>query len=202
MPVIEELMRAACGRIVPHRGFARFPIALSRAHNSCAQLIETGELAADIFKNGRSDVAKDRPQRSLHEMHRTRPLCMHLQLVIQIQEKKRRDEMITKESGISDRRIEHPDVDKKGQELRERSGFLSGWPTWFFRPDLPLGTPLPSHVPNSSNVPTSSPLPSRMHLDVPKGLEPPSNSNKVHGQTPTICTVSDTFDYLRFDSAN
>jgi len=31
-----------------------------------------------------------------------------------------------KESGISDRRIEHPDVNKKGQELRERSGFLSG----------------------------------------------------------------------------
>ena len=83
MPVIEELMHAACGRIVPHRGFARFPIALSRAHNSCAQLIETGELAADIFKNDRSDVAKDRPQRSLHEMHRTRPLCMRLQLVIQ-----------------------------------------------------------------------------------------------------------------------
>ncbi|KYM75986.1 hypothetical protein ALC53_13471 [Atta colombica] len=65
------------------------------------------------------------------------------------------------------------------------------WPTWFFRPDLPLGTPLPtSHVPNSSNVPTSSPLPSRTHLDVPKGPEPPSNSNKVHGQTPTICTLA------------
>ncbi|KYN37260.1 hypothetical protein ALC56_08317 [Trachymyrmex septentrionalis] len=201
MPVIEELMRAACGRVVPHRGFARFPIALSRAHNSCAQLIETGELAADIFKNGRSDVAKDRPQRSLYEMHRTRPPCNAL--AISYPEKKRRDEMIMKESRISDRRIEHPDVDKKGQELRERSGFLPGsveddqkvltWPTWFFRPDLPLGTPLPtSHVPNSSNVPTSSPLPSRTHLDVPKGPEPPSNSSKVHGQTPTICTVSDT----------
>ncbi|XP_014483287.1 PREDICTED: uncharacterized protein LOC106748885 [Dinoponera quadriceps] len=63
------------------------------------------------------------------------------------------------------------------------------WPTWFFRPDLPLGGPLPtSHVPNSSNVTTSSPLPSRTHLDVAKGPEPPSNSNKVHGQTPTICT--------------
>ncbi|XP_025156509.1 uncharacterized protein LOC105190052 [Harpegnathos saltator] len=72
------------------------------------------------------------------------------------------------------------------------------WPTWFFRPDLPLGAPLPtSHVPNSSNVPTSSPLPSRTHLDVPKGPEPPSNSNKVHGQTPTICTVSDTCLIIR-----
>lgn len=69
MPVIEELMRAACGRVVPHRGFARFSIALSCAHNSYAQLIETGEPAADIFKNGRSDVAKDRPRCSLHEMH-------------------------------------------------------------------------------------------------------------------------------------
>ncbi|TGZ48774.1 Uncharacterized protein DBV15_10496 [Temnothorax longispinosus] len=77
------------------------------------------------------------------------------------------------------------------------------WPTWFFRPDLSLGTPLPtSHVPNSSNVPTSSPLPSRTHLDAPKGPELPSNSNKVHGQTPTICTVSDTFDHSQFDSAN
>lgn len=75
--------------------------------------------------------------------------------------------------------------------------FLLQWPTWFFRPDLPLGTPLPtSHVPNSSNVPTSSSLPSRTHLDAPKGPELPSNSNKVHGQTPTICTVSDTFDHL------
>jgi len=85
MPVIEELMRAACGRVVPHRGFARFPIALSRAHNSCAQLIETGVPAADIFKNGGSDVAKDRPRRSLHEMNtrRTRPLGMRLQLVIE-----------------------------------------------------------------------------------------------------------------------
>jgi len=84
MPVIEELMRAACGHVVPHRGFARFPIALSRAHNSCAQLIEVGEPAADIFKNGRSDVAKDRPRCSLHEMHarHTRPLGIRLQLVI------------------------------------------------------------------------------------------------------------------------
>ncbi|KAL0126072.1 hypothetical protein PUN28_004882 [Cardiocondyla obscurior] len=63
------------------------------------------------------------------------------------------------------------------------------WPTWFFRPDLSLGTQLAtSHVPNSSNVPTSSPLPSRAHLDAAKGPELPSNSNKVHGQTPTICT--------------
>lgn len=72
-------MRAACGRVVPHRGFARFPIALSRAHNSCAQLIETAKPEADIFKNGRSDVAKDRPQCSLHKMHacRTRPLISY-----------------------------------------------------------------------------------------------------------------------------
>ncbi|EZA49433.1 hypothetical protein X777_11931 [Ooceraea biroi] len=73
------------------------------------------------------------------------------------------------------------------------------WPTWFFRPDLSLGTPLSTsgHGPNSSNVPTSSPLPSRTHLDVPKAPElPPSSNNKVHGQTPTICTVSDTFDHL------
>ncbi|XP_070165964.1 uncharacterized protein [Polyergus mexicanus] len=63
------------------------------------------------------------------------------------------------------------------------------WPTWFFRPDLSLGTPLPtSHVPNSSNVSTSSSVPSRTHLDASKGPELPSNSNKVHGQTPTICT--------------
>ncbi|KAK2587354.1 hypothetical protein KPH14_003071 [Odynerus spinipes] len=64
------------------------------------------------------------------------------------------------------------------------------WPTWFFRPDLPLGATLPtSHVANSSNVPTSSALTSRSHQDLQKGSEIYGN-NKIHGQTPTICTVS------------
>lgn len=51
------------------QGFREIPDSIVRAHNSCAQLIETEEPAADIFKNGGSDVAKDRPRYSLHEMH-------------------------------------------------------------------------------------------------------------------------------------
>nr|XP_012140858.1 PREDICTED: uncharacterized protein LOC100875938 [Megachile rotundata] len=64
------------------------------------------------------------------------------------------------------------------------------WPTWFYRPDFPLGTPLPptNHVSNTSSVPTSSPLSSRcLHSDAPKGSEF-LDSSKIHGQTPTICT--------------
>lgn len=68
-------MRAACGRVVPHRGFPEIPDSIVRAHNSCAQLIETEEPAADIFKNRGSDVAKNRPRYIHADMHarRTRP---------------------------------------------------------------------------------------------------------------------------------
>ncbi|KAG7197946.1 hypothetical protein KM043_016183 [Ampulex compressa] len=63
------------------------------------------------------------------------------------------------------------------------------WPTWFFRPDFPLGASLSTcHVSNPSNVPTSSPLPSRTHSELPKAPESPLDGSKVHGQTPTICT--------------
>ncbi|KAH0949753.1 hypothetical protein HN011_004195 [Eciton burchellii] len=92
-----------------------------------------------------------------------------------------------------------PDADLRLNDKSEIRCATVHWPTWFFRPDLPLGAPLPTsgHVPNSSSVLTSSPLPSRTHLETAKGSEPSSNSNnKVHGQTPTICTVSDTFDHL------
>ncbi|KAI4496027.1 hypothetical protein M0802_008067 [Mischocyttarus mexicanus] len=60
-----------------------------------------------------------------------------------------------------------------------------GWPTWFFRPDLPLTSTLPtSHVANSSNVNTLS---SRSHQDIQKGSENPYSNNRIHGQLPTIC---------------
>ncbi|XP_029055521.2 uncharacterized protein LOC114882724 isoform X2 [Osmia bicornis bicornis] len=76
-----------------------------------------------------------------------------------------------------------------GAALRGMHPSMS-WPTWFYRPDFPLGTPLPptNHVSNASSVPTSSPLSSRtLHLDAPKGPEF-LDSSKIHGQTPTICT--------------
>ncbi|KAF7398612.1 hypothetical protein HZH66_006509 [Vespula vulgaris] len=64
------------------------------------------------------------------------------------------------------------------------------WPTWFFRPDLPLASTLPtSHVANSSNVSSSNVLSSRSHQDVQKGSENPYSNNRIHGQTPTICTA-------------
>ncbi|CAK9809614.1 hypothetical protein ANTQUA_LOCUS6095 [Anthophora quadrimaculata] len=63
------------------------------------------------------------------------------------------------------------------------------WPTWFYRPDFPLGTSLPtSHVSNASSVPTSSPLSSRTHSEAPKTFDF-LDSTKIHGQTPTICTL-------------
>lgn len=49
-------MRAACGRAP--QGFREIPDSIVRAHNSCAQLIETGEPAADIFKNGGSATSR------------------------------------------------------------------------------------------------------------------------------------------------
>ncbi|XP_066590870.1 zinc finger protein basonuclin-2-like [Prorops nasuta] len=62
------------------------------------------------------------------------------------------------------------------------------WPAWFFPPDFPLAGPLQTpHVLNSNSVPTSSPLPTRIHSNIAKGLEPPLNSSKIHGQTPQIC---------------
>ncbi|KAL2712359.1 zinc finger protein basonuclin-2-like isoform X1 [Vespula squamosa] len=64
------------------------------------------------------------------------------------------------------------------------------WPTWFFRPDLPLASTLPtSHVANSSNVTSSNVLSSRSHQDIQKGSENPYSNNRIHGQTPTICTA-------------
>ncbi|XP_076231361.1 uncharacterized protein LOC143177372 [Calliopsis andreniformis] len=77
---------------------------------------------------------------------------------------------------------------------RKWSGALRGMhpsmpmPKWFFRPDLPLGTPLPtSHVSNASTVPTSSSLSSRTLADLPETSDF-LDSSKIHGQTPTIST--------------
>ncbi|XP_053976510.1 uncharacterized protein LOC128875161 [Hylaeus volcanicus] len=62
------------------------------------------------------------------------------------------------------------------------------WPMCFFRPDLPLGTPLPTtHASNASSIPTSSPLSSRTHSEMPKAPDF-FDTSKIHGQTPTICT--------------
>ncbi|XP_076627758.1 uncharacterized protein LOC143344987 [Colletes latitarsis] len=62
------------------------------------------------------------------------------------------------------------------------------WPMCFFRPDLPLGAPLPTtHVSNASSIPASSPLSSRAHSEIPKAPDF-FDSSKIHGQTPTICT--------------
>ncbi|KAK9305175.1 hypothetical protein QLX08_003695 [Tetragonisca angustula] len=64
------------------------------------------------------------------------------------------------------------------------------WPTWFYRPDFPLGTSLPvSHVSNASSVPTSSPLCTRSYSQ-PEAPKAPDflDGSKIHGQTPTICT--------------
>ncbi|XP_015600801.2 zinc finger protein basonuclin-2 isoform X2 [Cephus cinctus] len=64
------------------------------------------------------------------------------------------------------------------------------WPTWFFRPEIPASTSLTSHIGNSNNSTNSSinSFPSRPHADPPKGPEGPVDGNKIHGQTPTICT--------------
>nr|KAF7425317.1 hypothetical protein H0235_007755 [Vespula pensylvanica] len=75
-------------------------------------------------------------------------------------------------------------------QQNENHGVQHHWPTWFFRPDLPLASALPtSHVANSSNVSSSNVLSSRSHQDVQKGSENPYSNNRIHGQTPTICTA-------------
>ncbi|XP_076227443.1 uncharacterized protein LOC116434688 isoform X2 [Nomia melanderi] len=62
------------------------------------------------------------------------------------------------------------------------------WSTWFFRPELPLAAPLPPiHTSNASSIPTSSPLSSRTQPELPKAPDL-LDGNKIHGQTPTICT--------------
>ncbi|KAK1128155.1 hypothetical protein K0M31_003642 [Melipona bicolor] len=63
---------------------------------------------------------------------------------------------------------------------------VARWPTWFYRPDFPLGASLPA-----SHVPTSSPLCSRSHSQ-PEAPKAPDflDGSKIHGQTPTICTAA------------
>ncbi|XP_044020120.1 protein split ends-like isoform X2 [Aphidius gifuensis] len=49
-------------------------------------------------------------------------------------------------------------------------------PSWFLRPDVPL-----------ASCPRTAPSP-RTQIDLSKASEPPVDSTRVHGQTPTICT--------------
>ncbi|XP_023290325.1 uncharacterized protein LOC105700428 [Orussus abietinus] len=80
------------------------------------------------------------------------------------------------------------------RQRKWRSSALGGlhspapWPTWFLRPDFPLGSPLIGQHASSAGPPNSSTLSLRNHSDLPKSLDPPLDSSKIHGQTPTICT--------------
>ncbi|KAK0076958.1 hypothetical protein PV325_004616 [Microctonus aethiopoides] len=58
-------------------------------------------------------------------------------------------------------------------------------PSWFVRPDATVINSSPS----SNTLLSSSLTSSGNQVDLLKASEPPTNRNKVHGQTPTICTV-------------
>ncbi|XP_031784400.1 uncharacterized protein LOC103316520 isoform X2 [Nasonia vitripennis] len=63
------------------------------------------------------------------------------------------------------------------------------WSSWYFRPESPFATgPYENHVFNSNNNADLSPLTRPPQLDLKRFESVPERANKVHGQTPTICT--------------
>ena len=75
-------------------------------------------------------------------------------------------------------------------ELINLFGFVLQWPSWYFRPEAPFAGAYANHVFGAgNNAELSQPMP-RPQQEL-KGREHGTEyANKVHGQTPTICTVS------------